>query len=728
MLRKVLATVLLLGALSGCTVPARTCTSDADCQSNGGDGLCDTQVKLCYAGNKEIDNSACTPACAPYEACTGAKVCVQRYSALVVTPGDGGLVGKGAVPVRAELLVDTTRFAANFPETLRFSAVREDGGTGGTFDAVSTDAGIYTTQWTPAGDGVFLLTAAYPTDGGPRTTVHLTVDATPPTFVVTVPPIMGGSDGGTTYGDPELVNAWSRDQVVPVEIRTNESNLDPSTVMVALKGTDGGLAPVVGVTPLIGACDAGFCGVAQLKLWEPSFDAFRGSMPIVVQGRDSAGNPGGTSSSPSVNVTRWKWVFDASSGGTFAIKTPPAIGTQGLIYFGASAVSTGKVFALRPDGFQQWAVNTGTVISGPTVGSFNSGVENVYFGVQSSSTLASLVALNGSTGDESARCDINRGQITSNLVLTQSSPGGNAVEAVVGVFNVSLNTIPPSTIGSLVALRPEGAATPCNSTDSVARSPVTASSVGPLVIEGDTVFYSDTSGRLTSYQLGSATARQGWPVPTNFLINALALVGSNVLGTNGGGSFSDKGQLFSIPKTGGGAVPLWTYPSSADLFVNQLSVGQANAIFFGAENLPSPSSRPGFATVTLGGNKLDVVQSGTGSFKGTPAVGRGGMLYGAAGDGALGMVGAWSTDGFSNHWMLNRGIGSIVNSPALDCARDETGTARAENLGTLYVAEGGKLYAFVVDSRGLDPDAPWPKYQHDARNTGNPNTPISSCP
>jgi hypothetical protein len=50
------------------------------------------------------------------------------------------------------------------------------------------------------------------------------------------------------------------------------------------------------------------------------------------------------------------------------------------------------------------------------------------------------------------------------------------------------------------------------------------------------------------------------------------------------------------------------------------------------------------------------------------------------------------------------------------------------NHGVLYVPAGGKLYAFVVDSAGLDPDAPWPKYQHDARNTGNPATPITQCP
>jgi hypothetical protein len=50
-------------------------------------------------------------------------------------------------------------------------------------------------------------------------------------------------------------------------------------------------------------------------------------------------------------------------------------------------------------------------------------------------------------------------------------------------------------------------------------------------------------------------------------------------------------------------------------------------------------------------------------------------------------------------------------------------------LGILYVGSvSGSLFAVVVDSAGLEPTSPWPKYQHDVRNTGNPTTPIQSCP
>jgi hypothetical protein len=48
--------------------------------------------------------------------------------------------------------------------------------------------------------------------------------------------------------------------------------------------------------------------------------------------------------------------------------------------------------------------------------------------------------------------------------------------------------------------------------------------------------------------------------------------------------------------------------------------------------------------------------------------------------------------------------------------------------GRCSVAAGILFTALVIDSRGLDSAAPWPKYQHDVRNTGNPTTPIQSCP
>ena len=48
--------------------------------------------------------------------------------------------------------------------------------------------------------------------------------------------------------------------------------------------------------------------------------------------------------------------------------------------------------------------------------------------------------------------------------------------------------------------------------------------------------------------------------------------------------------------------------------------------------------------------------------------------------------------------------------------------------GTLLVAtQAGTLHGIYVDASGLDATAPWPKYQHDQRNSGNASS-STGCP
>ncbi|HSP81697.1 MAG TPA: hypothetical protein VLQ93_24470, partial [Myxococcaceae bacterium] len=119
------------------------------------------------------------------------------------------------------------------------------------------------------------------------------------------------------------------------------------------------------------------------------------------------------------------------------------------------------------------------------------------------------------------------------------------------------------------------------------------------------------------------------------------------------------------------------------------------------------------------------------SFPGAPVLGSGGALYVASSTGAsagIGEVSAWNAADLTSRWKLSDNVGRAEASPSLDCARNPDGSPSPAPVGVLYVPSiDGKLYSFVTDSRGLDTAAPWPKYQHDARNTGNPSTPIASC-
>src|SRR5262249_28522196 len=103
----------------------------------------------------------------------------------------------------------------------------------------------------------------------------------------------------------------------------------------------------------------------------------------------------------------------------------------------------------------------------------------------------------------------------------------------------------------------------------------------------------------------------------------------------------------------------------------------------------------------------------------TPVAGKDGLVYLATLGGTLETRSELS----SLVWSTAFGTGeSFSSSPTIACG-SQSGT------GSLYLAStSGSLFSIVVDSPGLDPTAPWPKYQHDVRNTGNPTTPIQSCP
>lgn len=59
----------------------------------------------------------------------------------------------------------------------------------------------------------------------------------------------------------------------------------------------------------------------------------------------------------------------------------------------------------------------------------------------------------------------------------------------------------------------------------------------------------------------------------------------------------------------------------------------------------------------------------------------------------------------------------------LDCNRRRP----QSRTGVLYLSGQYSLLSLIVDSTGLDPNAPWPRYQHDSAGTGNYATPIG-CP
>jgi outer membrane protein assembly factor BamB len=199
----------------------------------------------------------------------------------------------------------------------------------------------------------------------------------------------------------------------------------------------------------------------------------------------------------------------------------------------------------------------------------------------------------------------------------------------------------------------------------------------------------------------------------------LALLGLTLYGTAGDSDNPAQGSLFSIPTAGG---PISTlYPAAPVSRVFNLAIGSGDISYFGAET-SSTKELMSLSLSTAGSTPAKA--GGVGTLRGAPVVAKNDRLYTLN---TQGRVTAWTASTLAPLWNVDLPTAPGTASPTLDCRRDAAGQA-VTGPGTLYIPAATRLYAFIVDSPGLDPNAPWPKFQHDARNTGNPATPITPCP
>lgn len=728
MLRKLLGAGVLLATLAGCTkLEGRTCTSDADCGDNG---TCDTSVGLCYAPNTEpeLDGGTCSPACAAYEACTSSG-CKPRFTALnILSPTNNAALDGGTVTVSAQLVVNPTYASTTqLPETLVFSASRSGGGDVGSFVAVPHTGDTYAASWTPPAStqAPITLTVSHPTPGAVQNaSVNVQLDSAPPTFTITFSSPPGRSSGSATQADerdptPGYDVAFRRDEPVIVSISADEpvSNVTLTVVGIGPGGNPGQAQAPVTVQPG-GSCNGNpvFCGNVTLDLSTLDMKDVRGSADFQVTGVDAVGNRG--SASAGLKVTRWKWAFDAAGN----IAGSPAVGARGVVYFGTNITNgTGKMFALKPDGTSPWPapIAIGDTSGSPAVGAFNTD-EYVYIAARSGSG-PFLYALRGSDGTEKFKCSVtNVTDVPGSLAVGTTPITVGTAETGAGVF-----------VGSqvhLVGIRPDALLSGDKCID-ISGSGPSALPVsvpgGSFVMKDQNIFYGTTGSKLTSYDLGSGSnsPRSGWPQGTNSFPRGLALLADQVYGAVGNSDDPSLGSLFSVPMAGGTAIS-FVYPQASTSRVFNLAIGSSNTAYFGAETATT-AELVSIALGTTGATPTKV--SDVGVLRGAPIVGKNDRLYTLNN---VGKVSAWVASTLAPVWSADLALDLTTKdtSPTLDCRRDTSGTSVAgSSSGYLYFAAGSKLYALIVDSPGMDPSAPWAKFQHDARNTGNPASSVTNC-
>ncbi len=722
MVRRLLGMALVLSALAGCTkLLGRECQSDTECAESG--QVCNDGY--CFAANPPVvEPDACQPGCAATETCT-TEGCRPNFTALeILSPTANALLGSGPVTVTAKLTRAIN--VATYPSTISLSVTPVGSGAETVLTGVTLNPadGTYSAQWTPpAGETEYEVKAAY-AEAGLSATVRVRVDTVGPTFsVVLSGPTPQSPTGGFTYAQPNAPTAFRRDQTVVLKVQSAATDVNSATLRVTVRGVNGG--PDLANIELTDCGQGPFCKQANVNLWEPGLNAFSGSFALEVEVRDLAGNAGTHTGETSIPVTRWRWALDMANFGD--IRGTPAIGQSGTVYVGTyGGGTTGNVLAIAPEGLVKWQKALGAVGSSPAVGKPRGSDEYVYVGATGALATvgAQFYALRGSTGDTVAQCPGSTGGLGSALIGNPIAVGTTDSQAqnetAMGIYNQS------TTAAVIVSIRPDVgtvSSTQCNSQQgSGVGNAVPPAAVGSSVLmRGENIFYatSASSSRLTSYPFFSITPRPGWPVSTTTIGRGLALLGDNVIGGAASAETVASGGLFTVPQSNPPSTVTFLYPSTTpNSRVFNLAIGSGNQAFFGTET----GTASNFVRMDLGTPATRTLSSNTsvGSMQAAPVLGRNGLAYTLN---TQGQVQAWATDTLSPRWDIALGGDPQFASPTLDCLRDGAGAqVPTSPVGVLYVPTATNLHAIIVDSAGLDKAAPWPKFQRDARNSGNPDT------
>jgi hypothetical protein len=651
-------------------------------------------------------SAACAPACAGFEECIGS-ACLPRFRALAwVAPLEGARrnVPDGGLSVSAQLDVAAGR-TPSYPTSLALG-VRAPGG--------ATSAGLLNHGGGGAYQGVVPLQTGAPEgtyqlnlegygglDAGVRSFM---LDRTGPSFStgIEAPPVRV-SDGGLFPRDPTLsgMEAFRRDESVDVTVSWTGNDMADGGVSFSVFGpfADGGqgAAPASAVSEVSSgcraACGVGTCRCYRVELSGPPLEAARGTVSIQVSASDEAGNVAGPQLAGAPLVTRWKWMRSvAASNAT----SSPAVGNAGHLYFGNPAVAS-----VAADGTPRWVdtVVGGSIFNALAVGVADGGLEVVAYS-SSSNGFGALLASDGTSAGACAAAGIGQDQMSPALVWTTQA-------GVPALTSVGMTYLTGQ--GTLRWVRPF-TAPECSSLSGATAT----AGVSNAVVIGSNLFGNTggSSGVLLSYAHDGTTWNPASFVTSfSMTVRGLAIdAAASVLlahGNNVGRYPLDAGVSAALHAQGNTWGPVVV--SAAGTWWAGSDVGGGTLHRFG------PATTPASATLPA-------------SLSTAPIIGASGLVYLVAGNGD---VEARSMSDLSLRWRWSLADAVTGPSPTLDVGRDLAGAKLCSKPGVLYVlANSGKLYALIADSKGVERSAPWPKFQHDPRNSGNADWSLNefSCP
>lgn len=567
------------------------------------------------------------------------------------------------------------------------------------------DAGRYRGTLTLAPpDGEKTFVAGWPDGGGAAPWASLTIlrDTTAPEVVVDVE----ARPAGWGDADPSAPGAWKKDEAAVVRVVVDGGRpAAPGDFITSWNGT---------VTQL--TCDGGCigCQCFAVDLTDAPLAGLAGTVPVAVRGIvDLAGNEA-AQEVRQIQVTRRKWARQFALASSSSPLQPIAISQDGTILAAVSEApaTTPRLHALAQDGGLVWtALNAGALTAGPTVSRTGLWVA-ANIAAASQLRRISLVDQMLSAGD----CLSVTGEFGAELALGFTDAGvevpfGVRSQEIQAPVGVACRSMPLSTYPSSVAGRPA----------------LVTRNVGGAI---ETFIASDLASRLWKARLeGTSISPVGViDLPATTQPRGLFFDGAQRAGGGGGGVVSG-GAMFTVRAADAldaGTLASFSAPNSS------APVLASTALFFGTTTGDVVRLTYDAATGALAGGATLPSSQGE-SFQGrTPLLGASGLLYVVGDSGQLMVVQAAS---MTAEWggSLATALTS-VSQLAIDVHRGAGGVKECNKPGVLFVmtrsGSTATLHAVLVDSKGLQADAPWPKYQRDNGNTGNIDVPLApwTCP
>ena len=748
--------LVLCLVVSGCSFDIKTCTTDADCAE--GAGYCGTGG-FCVASSDGGDTgggtgggttttgggsgggggtqgggtttggggapAVCTGVtCQPYEECFddgGVGECALADFILEWVTPDAGAHFSGAQPIAA-----TVRARRADQSTFLLDALPVTESVGD----FSYSNGIWTGQLamsSGAGEGPYQFTAGWP-DAGRSATLTLMKDNTPPSVT------LYSFDRPSSLPDPDPSDAglWKKDETAIIRVDVVNGARPATASDILVDGVAAGALATPATCPSGGPACQGTCACFGIDLKFADLHAYRGIVSVGVGPvEDEAGNFS-TPIDGGIATTRFKWLrlFDVPSG---AELRPLALAADGRVIAGASNASGAlgapvvRLYVARQDGgdagvfVENLVMDASTsieLVSGPLVTG-----NSVWVGLlrtrvlplEFDSVLKPIPLDTMAGGLEQCNSAANVG-FSGAMGLSVLSDGGEQLFA--------------HRDGSLWV---RSSNTVCLPQDLNASDATAAFSMVAFSRDGGSseVFTSFENGDPLSkfvYAGTSWTAAGTVNLASGTQPRGLFAVGTDYVG---GGGVSNTGWNFSLPSAGDISVgPAVSYTPATN--AGPPAVGNGYVVF-GSNT--SKLSRIGYQSGAWDdAGTMITVDAGVGNLQvATPVIGEGGLVYFS---GLGGAVTVRNAADLSSVWDIPALVSTNdVGQPALDKYRPVDGSdGCALPLGVFYhLSRSGtsaRITATIVDSRGLDRTAPWPKYQRDNGNRGNPTLSLDawSCP